>query len=506
MTSYAGARSRSAARAARRSWWWILGLAAAGVAGVALRIWAERDPLGLPNSDEAVLGLMTRHLLHGHLTTFIWGEAYGGPQEIFLAAPGFALFGSSWLALRVAPFVLFLATLVVVWRVGLRLLDRGRAAAAVVLFWVWPGFVIFELAHETSFYGADLLYTALLLLLSLRIVERPDAQRVGLFGLVLGLAFWETSQIVPIAVAVIAWTIWKRPAALRRTPVAIVAFVVGALPWLVWNATHHWASLHLKSGPHVTYVHRFRLFLSPVFPELIGFRIPGSQVSLLPVVVIYPVYAALLALFVYGAWRTRRRPVSLLYVTAAVFPFIYSAAAQTFDTTSPRYTFVLAPVLVLLVAQVMTTRVRAAAVVAVCCAVSVLFLHKMSQYHDPIPHSPRNIKPLLATLDRLHVGHVYADLWAAYVIDFDSKERIVAAENKFDDVRFVNGSAVLPSNPVVRWRAYERAIEADPRHGFVFFRKTVGSVPVVPALLRHGYRRVNVGPFVVLAPPKSVSA
>ena len=58
----------------------------------------------------------------------------------------------------------------------------------------------------------------------------------------------------------------------------------------------------------------------------------------------------------------------------------------------------------------------------------------------------------------------------------------------------------------MRWRAYERAIEADPRHGFVFFRKTVGSVPVVPALLRHGYRRVNVGPFVVLAPPKILSA
>jgi hypothetical protein len=193
-------------------------------------------------------------------------------------------------------------------------------------------------------------------------------------------------------------------------------------------------------------------------------------------------------------------------VTAAVFPFIYSAAAQTFDTSSPRYTFVLAPVLVLLVAQVMTTRVRTAVVVALCCGVSVLFLHKFSQYHDPIPHSPRNIKPLLATLDRLHLRHVYSDLWAAYVIDFDSKERIVSVENKFNNVRFVHGSAVLPSNPVVRWRAYERAIEADPRHGFVFFRETVGNVPVVPALLGHGYRRVFVGPFVVFVPPKSVSA
>jgi hypothetical protein len=122
-----------------------------------------------------------------------------------------------------------------------------------------------------------------------------------------------------------------------------------------------------------------------------------------------------------------------------------------------------------------------------------------------MPHAPRNIAPLLATLDRLHLDHVYADLWAAYVIDFDSHEHVIAVENKFDDVRFEHGVAVLPPDPVVRWRAYEREVEADPRHGFVFFAKTVDSVPVVPALRRHGYRQVAVGPFALFVPPGSVS-
>ena len=34
------------------------------------------------------MGLMARHVLHGQITTFIWGEAYGGPQEILLRCAG----------------------------------------------------------------------------------------------------------------------------------------------------------------------------------------------------------------------------------------------------------------------------------------------------------------------------------------------------------------------------------------------------------------------------------
>jgi hypothetical protein len=477
------------------------GLAIVFALGVAFRVYAYRSVLGIPNSDEAVMGLMARHVLHGQFTTFIWGEAYGGPQEILFAVPGFAIAGSSYFALRLAPLMLFVLSMFLTWRIGLRLLGRSRALAAVVLMWIWPGFVLFELEHETSFYAMDLVYCTLLILLALRIVERPDALRVGLFGLVAGLAFWETSQIVPIAVPIVIWTIWKQPRCLRWLPLAIALFVVGALPWLVWNIGHDWGSLHLKSGPHVSYGERLRLYVSPVLPMLIGLRISGSQAAALPVPLLDLIYAALVGLFLYGAWRTRRKLVSVLYFTAAVFPFIYAVAEQTFDATAPRYVFVLAPVLVLLVAQLATTHVRTAVIVAIGCVSTVVTLHKMSLVHDPQPHAPRNIAPLLATLDRLKLDRVYADLWAAYVIDFNSRERILAVENKFDAVSFRNGRAVLPDDPVVRSPEYEAKVRDDPNHGFVFFRKTVSSVPIVAALAKHGYRRVTVGPFVVFVPP-----
>ena len=39
------------------------------------------------------------------------------------------------------------------------------------------------------------------------------------------------------------------------------------------------------------------------------------------------------------------------------------------------------------------------------------------------------------------------------------------------------------------------------RHGFVFFDQTIKSIPIVPQLERYGYRRVEVGPFIIYAPP-----
>jgi len=58
----------------------LLVLFAAG-AGIALRVFVYVSVLGSTNSDEAVLGLMARHALHGEFTTFLWGTPYGGPQE-----------------------------------------------------------------------------------------------------------------------------------------------------------------------------------------------------------------------------------------------------------------------------------------------------------------------------------------------------------------------------------------------------------------------------------------
>jgi hypothetical protein len=494
---------------------WVAAVALTGAAGTALRVWAYRAELGTPNSDEAIVGLMIRHVIHhGQLTTFYWGQPYGGSQEALLTVPLFLVAGSSWLALRMAPIVLSAVASLVIWRVGRRTIGEPAAATAAALFWIWPTFNLYQLTHQYDFYASDVVYCGLILLLALRVVERPDRIRVGVFGLVLGLAFWQTAQIVPVAAPVIGWTIWKQPRSLRHIWVAAPLAVVGALPWIIWNAEHGWESLARQ--PYGDYVRSLRLLASPSLPMMIGLRAPFSTELLVPAALTYLIYVAFAALFAYGAIKTRRSDASILYVVAAAFPFVYATSPKTILALGiPRYITVLTPVLALLFAQMATTYARAAAILALACVVSVVTLHRMDAWFRGVPsptsnarglgprHAtqwvPRDLSRLTSALDDLGLRHVYADYWLAYRLDFDTHERIVAVESRFFGVTFDHGQAVPSAGPDVRYPPYESAVRSA-RHGFVFYRQIVDSIPIVSALARHGYRRHAVGSFVIYAP------
>jgi hypothetical protein len=315
---------------------------------------------------------MARHVLHGQLTTFFWGQAYGGSQEALLTAPVFAIVGSTWLALRIVPMTLSAVTALVLWRVGRRTIGEPAAAVAAALYWLWPPFEIYKLTHQWGFYASGVLYCALLLLCALRVVEEPSLLRTGLLGLVLGLALWEDQQLIPVMLPLVAWTVWRRRDSLRQLWPALPLALLGALPWILWNARHDWTSFVSTIADTTTYQHRLRIFASPLLPMLLGLRAPFTQRPLLATALTDALYAALLMLFAYGAYRARRRNASLLYAIAILFPFIYAIAPQTLFSQEPRYLLTLSPIIALLLAQLATDYPRALVLFALAGAVSVV--------------------------------------------------------------------------------------------------------------------------------------
>lgn len=426
------AASLRAEWAGRRAYWFVA--ASAALAGVVLRVWIYRSEAGIPTSDEAVVGLMVRHLLHGEFTTFFWGQAYGGSQEALITSPAFWVFGPSWLVLRLVSMLLSVLAAIIVWRVGRRTIGEPAALGAAVLLWIWPPYMVWAVTHEFGFFASDLIYCGLLLLLALRIDERPDLSRVALFGLVLGLAFWQTSQIVPVVAGVVVWTVWRQPSCLRYLWAALPLALLGALPWLAWNTRHGWGSLHIPAGNSSTYEHRLRGFVSPTVPMMIGLRVPTTEARILPGALTLALSGLLVVLLAYGAFRMRRSRSSILYVVAAAFPFVWAISPRTGLDTDPRYLVVLTPVIVLLMGQLMSIPLRAAVVLAAGLTLTVAVVERM-EVPSP-PQTPRDLAPLIATLDRLGLNRVYASYWIAYVLDFDSGETIVAVENRFDSVAF----------------------------------------------------------------------
>jgi len=497
----------------------MVGLAFAG--GVALRVWAYRSALGIPDSDEGVVGLMARDVLDGELTVFFWGQGFGGSQEALLTAPLFAVAGSSWLTLRIVPIVFSGLAALVVWRVGRRTIGEPAATVAGCALWIFPPFLLYKLTHQQGFYASGVLYTAMLLLLALRLKERPTKLRAAVFGLVLGLALWQSAQLVPVGVGLLVWLTWREPRWLRSLPLVALAVVVGALPSIVWNLQNDWASLDSPIENTTSYAHRLRIFASPLLPMLLGLRTPFTQAPLLSSVLVVLVLVTLGMLFLYGAYRSRHQNASLLYVVAACFPFVYALAPQTLFSEEPRYLLVVAPVVVLLLAQLAPTYGRAVGLLGILLALSIVTLARMDTHARAVqaqpPRAPRDLAPLVATLDRLELDRVYADFWLAYALTFETDERIVAAQSKLERVALVDGLVLASRHPAIRHRPYERAVEAR-RHGFVFFRSSLETgadrTPGAAAAARieqlrrltvelegYGYRRIAVDPFVVFAPP-----
>jgi hypothetical protein len=478
----------------------------AAAAGLALRVYVYRSTLGTPDSDEAVVGLMVRHFSHGQLTTFFWGQAYGGTQEVYLTVPIFVAFGSSWLALRIVPILLTAVACVVVWRVGRRTIGERQAIVAAALLWIWPPFAVFRLTHQWGFYAASLIYCGLVLLQATRIADDPTRGRLALFGLTVGLGLWESEQLLPIVVATAAWLVWKRRSVLRDAWIAVLGALVGALPSIIWNARHGWTSLHSTIEDTTTYQHRVRIFLSPLLSMMLGLRTPFSQRLLPPAALFLAMFFVLAGLFVLGAWRFRRTNASLLYLCVLVYPLVYAYSPETLLAAEPRYLMVLAPVLALLVAQLARSNTAAVAVLGGAAVLSAVVLHRMNEYVRSTPSNPpmapRDIGPLISTLDRLHVNRVYADFWVAYRLDFETRERIIASQNKLRRAKFVDGRAIASHHPTIRYRPYERKVDAAPGRGFVFFRVSTGrSRFLIDQLAHHGYRRTVVRPFVVYSPP-----
>ncbi len=480
----------------------LIGLAA--VTGVVLRVVVYRSTLGGMNSDEAVTGLMIRHALHGHFAVFSWGAAYGGTQESTLAVPAVWIGGTNTLAIRVVPILLTAVVALLIWRVGRRTIGEPAAWVAGALFWVWPPRLL-PLLLQPGFYSSDTFYCALILLLALRAKERPDALRAGVYGLVLGLAFWQTSQIVPIIAASALWLIWRSPRILRWSWLAALTAIVGALPWLIWNLEHHWGSLHLNAGTNFSYVHRLRLFFSPVLAEMLGLRIFYATTWIVPVLGLV-VYIGAIGLFVWSGYRGRRRDTFLIYVVAGLFPFLYAASPKANLTTDPRYATVLVPCLALLLAQLGMTYWRAASLLALAAVVSAIGVHgantwvKEHRRDTVVPTAPRSIAPLIATLDRLGVDRVFTNYWLAYRLDFDTQERIVAVENGFDALEAHDGDVLPAADPRVVYPPYDRFVRSGP-HAFVFFDQNLPRRGELEELVAHGYTKHLVEGFVVYAPP-----
>jgi hypothetical protein len=208
------------------------------------------------DSDEAIIGLMARHILRGARPAFYYGQHYLGALDAYIAAAFFAVLGPSALALRwsMVPFVIgFLAVVSVLARTAY---DDWVALGVLSVLAFGPAYALLRESAVIGGYQETLFLGGALLLLAYWRLRRPEPAprtRVELWralgwyaltGLVIGLGIWSDQLILPMVGAALVALVAARPReALRLPGVALVAgAVVGGWPFWSFNLSHHFAT------------------------------------------------------------------------------------------------------------------------------------------------------------------------------------------------------------------------------------------------------------------------
>ena len=161
--------------------------------GVAVQAWAALQWTANFDSDEAIIGLMSRHILQGKIPAYFYGQSYLGSLDAIISSVFIRWIGNSVPALRIGSVLLFGAFLVLHGVFVSRLWGR-RVALISLLVLALPGWGILSYTYRPNVaFGlmSVLGTTALLLFHASRSAQGLLGYVYALsLGIIVGLGLW----------------------------------------------------------------------------------------------------------------------------------------------------------------------------------------------------------------------------------------------------------------------------------------------------------------------------
>ncbi len=465
----------------------LLSLLSILLVALALRLYLLAGPQTELEGDEAIVGLMARHILQGERPVFYYMQPYMGSLEAYLAAAIFAVAGSSTFALKLVPLAAALVFTALVFATGYRVGGLAAAILSGLYVAVPPAFLALWSLKARGGYVEILALGQLMILLTLRIGKRRSVLlwEASLLGFLAGLGLWTNPLIgvylVPIAVY-LALILRLRTLGLWLLPAAL-GCLLGAYPLLEYNLSHGFATAGAMFGGSWSLVEAplyLRQFARVSLPILAGlapasssqqffwpafWASPGGHLPATLLVVALSFLVLLLGM--------RKLPdllrggpnaadgQNLLVLLLVVVPAIFVVSKFRELVTEPRYLLPLyaaTPVLAMSLLQARRWgRWIPSLVMAAMISVNLYSIASL----DPVLNLPdtavgsraANRAELTEFLLSRGLDRVYTDYWIAYPLAFESKERILPS---------------ILSGGFNRYIPYAYAVSVSPNPAFVF--------------------------------------
>lgn len=204
-----------------------------------------------PGGDTATLGLMTIDAASGKFHTFFYGQAFNGPVEIYIIAPLIRLFGPSIYTFFAGSMVIFGISLITTYLLVKEFIGK-RASVFALLYCIIPPFYFYR--HSMELYGYHvtmLILGGIIFLMALKISRHgKNYLYYIIFGFSAGLGLWSHYTIFYYIIPCVLFLIFKVrfKQLLKGGITGILPFLLGSLPWWVYNVRYGFRSLNLYDG------------------------------------------------------------------------------------------------------------------------------------------------------------------------------------------------------------------------------------------------------------------
>lgn len=405
------------------------------------------------DSDEAIVGLMAKHILEGKdFPIFYYGQDYMGSFEAILTVPFFVVFGKTNFALKLVPLLFSLLQVLLVYELASRFRDRFAARLASLFCALGPSaLILWSTKARGGFIELVALGTlALILSVDLLKEKEPRAAKFAWLGVLLGLAWWINNQIIfyIIAIVVVFFIHFARELGfvrmLKLFAVSSLAFLLGSLPFWVYNLqTPLFRTINFllssQGGAGSSFVSNLDGFFFKALPIIFGARRFWTEEDVFPgasVFVSFLYFLAFLAFF-YASSKSKERsvPHALILLFVLSVAFIFSASSFGWLSLAPRYLLPLYSVIFVILGFALSWLREKSRTLAYSAAFLILALNFASNYYPRlvIPGEPfvyrgervaKDQSELYDWLKANNYRHINANYWIGYRLAFETNEEI----------------------------------------------------------------------------------
>lgn len=413
-------------------------------------------------SDDAIPGLMAKHILNGEFPAVYWGQSYMGTLESFFQSIFIYLLGTIPLSVRIYPLLVGILFILVTYKLADEMYNRNVALISLGVLSIPTVYLsICASMVPPDNYIATVLMGSLALLFLHRILYKPitEEQRMRyyiLLGFLSGLGFWiQILYIDYIGVIFLFLFIHDKLFFLRKNfRIFVLFFIIGSLPLILYNITYNFDTFSIAKGVGLRQALNKVILFKAVIPVLLGMRLPiagdnryilslpeywGSILGAVYVIAFLYIIISrrknILGLLTLSAKKVGPTEILLALIVISAIVFIRTERANSWAI---RYMLpIISAVPILLSIAVYDIWKKQKVVGGVVLGIILIIqlygnarvyaTWGSSKIVEDVLELP-DTRPLISFLDSKNITRAYAHYWISYRLTYETGERIICSQ------------------------------------------------------------------------------